>query len=695
MGTAALTLCDRHFTMPLAILKSSLLPLALTAALLAGPAAAAPRALSLADTDQLREVQEPRLSPDGQWVAYTVRVTDNSKDKLLKDLWISSTRADATALRLSFSGDIGGQLRWSPQGQWLSFVAGRGADEAARKVPQVWRLNRSGGEAEQLTHVKGEVLDHVWSPDGKRLLLVVADADPRDEPETMVGWMRKTRPPIVIDRFHFKQDREGYLGPQNKHLVLFDIASASTTPLTSGAFSETAPAWSPDGKRVSFLSQRGADADRSETTGLFVMDVVPGAVPRQLASFTTDGDAVPVWSPDGSKIAFLQGDPERFSAYQRYRPAVVNVSGGAVQPLSDSLDRGFQARLAWSADGRSLLGVIDDDRSSLLVRVPLQGEQVDKLSAAGQSVSELSAASDGQVALLTTSDKQPPEVALWREGKLQRLSHHNDAWLADIDWGRTTTFSAPSADGTDVHGLLTLPPGTAAGRQPLPTVLLIHGGPNGQDSHGLTGRHLLRELLSASGYAVLQVNYRGSSGRGDAFQKAIYADWGHKEVLDLQGAVDWAVKQGIADPKRLGVGGWSYGGILTDYLIASDTRFKAAVSGAGSANQLSMFGVDQYAVQYAREIGPPWQTQDLWLKLSYPFFKADRIKTPTLFMGGALDFNVPIAGGEQMYQALKMLGVDTQLVIYPEQFHGISQPSYRRDIAARYIAWFDKYLKTP
>ncbi len=525
-------LCDCSSPMPLAFFKSILLPLICTTAFLTGPAAAAPRVLSLADTDQLREVQAPRLSPDGQWVAYTVKVTDNSKDKLLNDLWISSARGDAAALRLSFSGDIGGQLRWSPQGQWLSFVAGRGEDEAARKLPQVWRLNRSGGEAEQLTHLKGEVLDHVWSPDGKRLLLVVADADPRDEPETMAGWTRKTRPPIVIDRFHFKQDRDGYLGPQNKHLVLFDIASASTQALTSGPYSETAPAWSPDGKRVSFLSQRGADADRSEETGLFVMDVLPGAMPgaapRQLASFTTEPDAVPVWSPDGSKIAFLQGDPVRFSAYQRYRPAVVSVNGGAVQPLGDVLERGFQPGLAWSADGRSLLGVIDDDRSSILVRLPLQGSRVDKLTEAGQTVSELSAASDGSVALLATSDRQPPEVALWRDGQLRRLTHHNDAWVADIDWGRTTTFSAPSADGTDVHGLLTLPPVSMTARQPLPTVLLIHGGPNGQDSHGLSGHDLLRELLSASGYAVLQVNYRGSSGRGDAFQKAIYADWGNK-----------------------------------------------------------------------------------------------------------------------------------------------------------------------
>ena len=164
-------------------------------------------------------------------------------------------------------------------------------------------------------------------------------------------------------------------------------------------------------------------------------------------------------------------------------------------------------------------------------------------------------------------------------------------------------------------------------------------------------------------------------------------------MIDLLGAVDEAVRAGIADSARLGIGGWSYGGILTDYSIATTSRFKAAVSGAGSALQLSMYGTDQYVVQYELELGPPWKTQELWLKLSYPFLHADRIKTPTLFMGGSADFNVPIIGGEQMYQALRELGVASQLVIYPDQFHGITLPSFVKDRWERYLAWFDKYLK--
>ena len=191
---------------------------------------------------------------------------------------------------------------------------------------------------------------------------------------------------------------------------------------------------------------------------------------------------------------------------------------------------------------------------------------------------------------------------------------------------------------------------------------------------------------------VLAINYRGSAGRGSAYQKAIFADWGHLEVVDLLGAVDEAVRQGIADPNRLGIGGWSYGGISTNYTIASDTRFKAAVSGAGSSLWFGLYGIDQYSLQYDTEMGQPWKAKDLWIKLSYPFFNVEKIKTPTLFLGGEKDFNVPIAGGEQMYQALKSMGIETQLVIYPGQFHGLTIPSYERDRLQRYVDWYNKHL---
>jgi dipeptidyl aminopeptidase/acylaminoacyl peptidase len=190
-------------------------------------------------------------------------------------------------------------------------------------------------------------------------------------------------------------------------------------------------------------------------------------------------------------------------------------------------------------------------------------------------------------------------------------------------------------------------------------------------------------------------NPRGSSGRGEKFSTAIYADWGNKDSEDVLAAVDYAISAGVADPARLGVGGWSYGGILTNQVIARDRRFKAAISGAGQSNAFAGYGTDQYVREYEAELGTPWANPEVYRRVSFPFFHADRIVTPTLFLCGEKDYNVPLLNSEQMYQALKSLGRDTELVIYPGEYHEITTPSYRRDRLERYLSWYKRYLIRP
>ena len=378
----------------------------------------------------------------------------------------------------------------------------------------------------------------------------------------------------------------------------------------------------------------------------------------------------------------------KYSAYTLDKLAVVPVAGGQPRLLTQTLDRAVQGSIVWSADGRTLAFVVQDDRITYVGRVPAAGGPVEKLTPGRRVVSSLSPRKDGGFALLSATANEPGEVYALENGDLRRLTHENDAWLANVSLATAEDFTCTAKDGNEVHGLLFKPPAYVAGKK-YPTLLNIHGGPNGQDEHGFSFE---RQWLAANGYAVLAVNYRGSAGRGDAYQKAIFADWGNREVVDLIAAVDYAIAAGVADPDRLGIGGWSYGGILTDYTTATDPRFKAAVAGAGSALQLSMYGSDEYIAQYETELGPPWKNLEPWLKVSYPFLHADRIRTPTLYLGGSADFNVPIIGGEQMYQALKSMGVDTQLVIYPGQFHSITTPSYARDRLERYVAWYNRYL---
>jgi len=649
------------------------------------------RPLSLDDLAKLRSVNDPQVSPDGKWVAYSVGTVDAEKDHRDTDIWMVSW--DGTQqVQLTATPDTSESMpRWSPDNRFLAFLTSRGDEEQKKKGSQVWLLNRAGGEAQRLTDIKGGISDYAWSPDGKRLVLVVNDPDPNDEPEKLEGWKRKTRPPIVIDRYHFKQDVEGYLGPLRAHLSIFDVESRKAEILTSGRFDEESPAWSPDGRFIAFASNRSQDPDRNEDTNIYVVDAKPAAEPRQLTTFSGPDDGRPSWSPDGKFIAYTQGDEVRYSAYMQSKLAMVAAAGGEPCILTAALDRGVSGPFLWSPDGLNILFTVADDRNSYLARMPAAGGTVEKLTTGGRIIASASRRDENSYALLSGTAEEPAEVYAFESGKLRRLTHQNDALFAELQLGTTEDFTSKSKDGTEVHGLMVKPASYASGNK-YPMLLLIHGGPNGQDDHSFSFE---RQFFAANGYVVISVNYRGSSGRGSAYQKAIYADWGNKEVVDLLGAVDYVIASGIADANHLGVGGWSYGGILTDYTIATDGRFKAAVSGASSALQLSMYGHDEYITQYDNEMGPPWKSKDLWIKVSYPFFQADRIKTPTLFLSGDRDFNVPTIGVEQMYQALKSLGIDTQLIIYPGQFHGITTPSYVRDRLERYLAWYDKYLKAP
>lgn len=647
------------------------------------------RPLQVADLDRFRDVREPQLSPDGRWVAYTVVFADPKKDRDDADVWMSSW--DGTEhVQLTASPDRESQPRWSPDGRYLAFLSARTqGDEDAPDDAQIWLMNRQGGEARRLTNRPGGVSDFQWSPDSSRIVFVGQDPDPEDTARDEGGKKPKTRKPIVIDRYRFKRDVEGYLEHRRSHLYLLTVETGAIEPLTSGDFDDRQPAWSPDGSRIAFTSRRGPDPDRTNDSNLFVIDARPGAEPRALTTWPgPDDEARPSWSPDGKRIAYLQGSEPRFYAYNRNVVAVVDAAGGPVRLLTSALDGDVDSPV-WSADGRSISFVIIDDRSRHLARVPADGGAIERIITGDRVVRDPTQTADGRIAVLAATGSEPMQVHAVEGTALRRLSKQNDRWLQHVQLAAVEEVDYTARDGTKVGALLVRPPGSEKGQR-LPLIVYIHGGPNSQDQHELD---LESQLLAAHGYAVLLVSYRGSAGRDTAFQQAIFGDWGNKEVVDLLAGVDHLVAAGIADPERLGIGGWSYGGILTNYTIATDQRFKAAVSGAGSSLQTSMYGTDQYTFQYEAELGKPWKNPDAWMKVSYPFFKADRIRTPTLFLCGEKDFNVPIAGSEQMYQALRSEGVDTQLIVYPGQYHSLRIPSYRRDRMQRYLDWFDKYLK--
>jgi dipeptidyl aminopeptidase/acylaminoacyl peptidase len=634
------------------------------------------RPLKPSDVYRLQSLGDPQISPDGNWVAYTLTSVDSVKNKRNSDIWMVSWDGKES-IQLTHTSDGESQPRWSPDGKYLSFVSSRNGLENS----QIWLMDRRGGEAKQLTDLKkGDLSEYAWSPDSKKIALVLKT--PSDTSKV------KTPKPIVIDRYKFKQDVEGYLTKKPIHLYLYDISTKKLDTLTSGSYDETSPRWSPDGSQIAFLSNRTEDPDRNVNTDIWVMDAKPNAQMKQITTWT-GRESSPEWSPDGNQIAYLRStSSENFNFYDQAILCVISKDGGEPKLLTKSLDRPVGSP-KWTKDGSSIMAFVGDDRTKYMAQFSVSDGKMTKTASGNRSFNGLEKHPSGSF-LATMSDPQTPtELYVFENGNQRRLTKHQDDFLANLNLASVEGFTSKSKDGAMVSNILYRPFNAVKGTK-LPTIFFIHGGPVGQDEFGFD---LSRQMLAASGFNVVAVNYRGSTGRGLEFCKVISGDWGNKEVLDILGAADYVVQNGIADAEKLGIGGWSYGGILTNYTIASDTRFKAASSGAGVSMISSMYGVDQYILQYDNELGQPWKNFDKYVALSYPFLKADLIKTPTQFMVGESDFNVPSVGSEQMYQALKSLGISTELIIYPGQFHGITNPSFQKDRFERYLAWFDKYLK--
>ena len=643
------------------------------------------RTLKPEDYAQLRDVDEPNISPDGNFVAYVVKVADMEKDKRPGNLWLA--KWDGSENRaLTFGNKGQSHPRWSPDGKWIAFLSGR---EDENEVDQLWILSSGGGEAQKFTDLKGNVDDFAWSPDSKRIVLVVHDPDPR-EPEKKEK-EKKTVPPIVIDRFFFKHDIDGYLTDRYSHLQLLDLATHKIDILTSGKHDDVLPAWSPDGNEIAFVTKRGDDPDRTENWDVYVIGAQPGAKERQVTTSPEadphpELESAPAWSPDGKTIAYIHGGDLKKIEYAVHTLAIIPAAGGEAKLLTQNLDRNVE-QPHWSPDGKSVFGILEDDGTKTLVRVPVASGTPEPVAAGRRSITAYDVSKTGKVIVRASTPDRPYEIFAAEKNNLRDLTKQNDAWLSTIKLGRVEETKFKSIDGTEIHGFV-VHPVDSTGTKP-PALLRPHGGPQSQYANDF---NFDAQLFAANGYTVIMPNPRGSTGRGEKFAMGIFADWGHLDVEDDLAAVDDAVARGLADPDRLGVGGWSYGGISTNYLIASTTRFKAATSGASISNVLAGYGTDQYVRDYEAELGLPWKNMETWTRISYPFLHADRIKTPTLFLCGQNDFNVPLLNTEQMYQALRSLGVPTELIIYPGQFHGLKKPSYIIDRYKRYLDWYAKWM---
>jgi dipeptidyl aminopeptidase/acylaminoacyl peptidase len=623
------------------------------------------------DALRVAGVSGPRLSPDGSRVAYTVSEIRMEKDKEWRSVthvWVVSTAGGSGRPRQYTRGERSAtQPEWSPDGKQIAFLTDR-EKEGER---QVWMMAADGGESWQVTTHKGGFSGFRFSPDGKSLVLTATDQLPKEEEDKR----RLKDDTLVIDR-DFRMT----------HLWLWDMEKKEARRLTEGAYTVSDPRWSPDGSRVSYTTRPTPRADDGGLSDIWVLTVA-GGEKRKLVENAGPDDAAR-WSRDGQWIAYTGAvNPGGVDQTHLY---VISASGGAPRSLTASFELNAGAPV-WSPDGKTIFFSANIRQANELFAASVANGTVKQVSSRGSvtGISEISA--EGKTIIGTLAGPRVPAEIYQANASFtafHTLANHN-AWLAGYELAGSEVVKWKSNDGTEIEGVLTGPAEYTAG-QKVPLLLNPHGGPTGAS---LNSWNSTLQVLAANGFAVLQPNFRGSTGRGLKFAQANKDTWGKGDYQDCMSGVDAMISRGIADPERLGAFGWSYGGYMTFWILTQTDRFKAVSPGAGLTNIYSMYSQNdiQRYLRWFYSDKSPWDAQELYWDRS-PMKYVKNVKTPTLILHGQQDVRVPIAQAQEFYRALLERNVPVEFVVFPREGHGITEPRHQLDRMRRYVRFFAKHL---
>ncbi|MCB0174458.1 MAG: S9 family peptidase [Anaerolineae bacterium] len=667
-----------------------------------------PRQKKLISADDLYRfslISGVQISPDGEHVVYCRQRIDQTSQRKFYNLWVVAT-SGGRPRQFTYGDQVDAQPHWSPDGRAIAFISNR----ADKKQSQIYIIPFDGGEARPLTDLKGEFGGFEWSPDGKQLVFNFRKKDQAvldreaDSQKEKLGVVDRH-----ITRLFYKQDGEGFLPQERWHIWTANTSTGRAKQLTQGdIYDEFDPHWSPDGGKILFHSNRAADPDRDwDQADLYVISVAnnelykietaPG--PKSHARF----------SPDGWWIAFYQ-EGGKTNLWQNINLWVVPTHGNspAVNLTGESDLQVGHATLndigsmqtsapAWSADSRTIYFQVTHHGDTLLKSIAVDGTDLHDVVTETGVVDEFHLSRDSEkLVYLFATMTSPSEIMVidLAAGNTRQVTRHHQALLRARDLGDVEAVWFKGADGNDLQGWILTPPGFDPNRK-YPSILEIHGGPMTQYGHFMMHEFY---FLAAHGYVVYFCNPRGGFGYGEAHTKAIYNDWGNKDYADLMAWVDVVEQKPYIDRDRMGVTGGSYGGFMTNWIIGHTDRFKAAVTQRSVSNSVSMFGSGDLASIWSALFGPTtyfWDDHETYWRQS-PLKYIGQAKTPTLVIHNEQDLRCSIEQGEQVFIALKTLGVDTEFVRFPDESHGLSRGGRTDRRIARLnhiLRWFDKYLK--
>ena len=640
------------------------------------------------DIYSIKDITLSDVSEDGNGIVFITSQAENKYDGFKNTLYFLDTHKGKKVKLLESYGSKGmnfSSIKFSSNSKSIFFLSS-GMKTSGKESNQIWSLNLSNRVKRKVTNFDGDISDYDVSDDGKTIAFIGQRSSDK-KADT------KTPSPIVIDRYQFKRDYEGFLGPNRDHLFILDTKSRKVEQITSGQKDHLYPSISPNGESIAYMTKEG-DFDRHNNWEIFIKNIKGDESHRKLLSnngedISTSYPSRPEWSPDGKKIAYLHGGDHSMLWYALQEVSIIDVETGDIDFITQGFDRNTSLP-QWSGDGQNIFFILEDNMKSQLMKYSFLDNTTKKITPDNMYLSGYAQSyhvTDDEIIFQSSTSEIPSEIYHLKEDQINPITSVNEQFIKNKLIGSTELISFKSFDGLTINGMMIKPPNFDS-KKKYPLMIRIHGGPVSQ-----YGRYFDFDwqLFASNNYVVIVTNPRGSSGRGFEFQKSIFAEWGIEDSKDISAALDFALDLGYIDENKLGIGGWSYGGMLTNYVIAKDNRFHAATSGAGISNILSGFGHDHYIREYIIELGTPWDNLDAWLNVSHPFLSADEIVTPTLFLVGEKDWNVPLIGSEQMYQALKHLEIPTQLVIYPNEHHGLSKPSYIKDRLDRYLDWHGKY----